>query len=443
MRYGLTLAVVWAVALPGCGKHADEGGDDMRKPPPLPAKPTPAAAKEAMARELGTTPTAVADAPRKDAPKKPAGPVVDVEAAKPLQKTVPVAVDYTGQTIGSETVEIRARVEGFLESIHFTEGEFVAKGDLLYEIDKDRAREVVEQAEGDLNVARADAEKAEMDVRRNLPLVEKNAIAREEYDTSVSARKAAQARVEAKEAALARAKINLGYATVRAPIAGLVGKTEVDIGNLVGRGEPTLLTTISKIDPIYAEVRISETDMLFYQRETSAGRRRRDEMPLALFFSDGSKHPQGGKIMVVDRNIDTKTGTILVQVSFPNTDQKVRPGQFARVQAVREVLKDALLVPQGAVEELQGTYRLYVLGEGDVAKSRSVKMGPRLGPLWIVTEGVGAGDRIVVEGRQKLRDGTTVRAKAMVIGEDGKLTPDPNAPSPAPAGEAPAGGGKN
>jgi membrane fusion protein (multidrug efflux system) len=440
MRYGLTLAVVGALALPGCGKHDEEGGEDLRKPPPLPARPSPAAAKEAVAKELGAT---AAEAPRKDAPRKPTGPLVDVEVARPLRKTVPVAVDYTGQTVGSETVEIRARVEGFLESIHFTEGEFVQKGDLLYEIDKDRAREVVEQAEGDLNVARADAEKAEMDVRRNLPLVEKNAIAREEYDTSVSARKAAQARVEAKEAALARAKINLGYATVRAPLTGLVGKTEVDIGNLVGRGEPTLLTTISKIDPIYAEVRISETDMLYYQRETSAGRRRRDEMPLALFFSDGSEHPHAGKIMVVDRNIDTKTGTLLVQVSFPNPEQKVRPGQFARVQAVREVLKDALLVPQGAVEELQGTYRLYVLGEGDVARARAVRTGPRMGPLWIVTEGVASGDRIVVEGRQKLRDGTAVRAKAMVIGEDGKLAPDPNATAPAPAGEAPAGERKN
>jgi membrane fusion protein (multidrug efflux system) len=218
-----------------------------------------------------------------------------------------------------------------------------------------------------------------------------------------------------------------------------VGKTEVDVGNLVGRGEPTLLTTISQLDPIYAEVRISETDMLVYQRARADGTRKPDELPLGLFFSDGTKHPYPGKVAVIDRNIDTATGTLLVQVSFPNPQLVVRPGQFARVQAVRSVVKDALLVPQGAVEELQGIYRVYVVGEGDVAKVRTIKVGPRLGPLWIVAEGLTPSDRIVVEGRQRLRDGARVNVTATSIREDGSLAPA-EAPGRPAEGEAPSEG---
>jgi membrane fusion protein (multidrug efflux system) len=280
----------------------------------------------------------------------------------------------------------------------------------------------VEQAEGELNVARANAEKSVADVNRNRPLVEKNAISREEYETSVSAAKAANARVAAATAAVARAKINLGYATVRAPVDGLVGKTEVDVGNLVGRGEATLLTTISKLDPIYAEVRISETDMLDYQRARAEGRSQREGAKLKLFFSDGTSHAHEGKIAVIDRNVDTKTGTLLVQVSFPNPDNKVRPGQFARVQAVRQVLEDAILIPQGCVDELQGVFRVFVVGEGDVVRVKTVKMGPRVGNLWVVSEGIQAGDRVVVEGRQKVRDGAAVKPVPVRIADDGTLS---------------------
>ena len=423
---GATCALLVAGLL-GCGKH-DEGGPDIRKTPPVPA--TREHEKEMAAwekeRERGHT-----EKPKPAAAPAPGAPAaVEVRTANPVHKTVLVTVDYTGQTIGSETVEIRARVEGFLQSIHFTEGTFVEKGALLYEIDKEKMNEVVEQAEGVWRVALANEEKAIADVNRNRPLVEKNAIAREEYDTSVSAQKAAHAQVEAAAAAVSRAKIQLGYATVRAPIDGLVGKTEVDVGNLVGRGESTLLTTISKLDPIYAEVRISETDMLEYQRAAAEGRRKRDEMPLTLFFSDGTKHPQPGKIASVDRNIDTKTGTLLVQVSFPNPDKSVRPGQFARVQAVKDVVKDAVLVPQGAVDELQGTYRLYVVGEGDVVKVKTVKVGPRIGNLWLIKEGLAPTDRVIVEGRQRARDGITVRTIPVKIAEDGSL-------SAADAGGAP------
>jgi membrane fusion protein (multidrug efflux system) len=425
----LPVVALWlasALLAGACGKKDEDHGADLRTPPPVPArgggKPAPAPARSPSPSPApASAPSSAPAAPAPGPGPAPAAPSLEVKVATPLRKTVQVTADYTGQTIGSETVEVRARVEGYLESIHFTEGTFVQKGDLLYEIDKDKMSQVVEQVQGELNVARADEEKTIADVNRNRPLVEKNAISREEYETSVSAQKAAHAKVEAAEAALARAKINLGYATVRAPIAGLVGKTEVDVGNLVGRGEPTLLTTISKIDPIYAEVRISETDVLEYRRARAEGRRK-ETGDLALYFSDGSRHPHGGKIAVIDRNIDTKTGTLLVQVSFPNPDNATRPGQFARVQAVRDTLTDALLVPQGSVDELQGTYRLFVVGDGDLVRVKTVTMGPRLGNLWVVSQGLEAGDRVVVEGRQKVRDGTAVKPTPVAIGEDGSLS---------------------
>jgi membrane fusion protein (multidrug efflux system) len=420
----LAMLLLGSVVLGGCGKE-EKKGPDLRKPPPVP--------KRDESGKPATSPSAAAPAP-----VAPGTPQIQVEVAPPVKRSVAITVDYTGQTIGSETVDVRARVEGFLKSIHFTEGTFVKQGDLLYEIDKDRILEAVEQAEGELNVARANAEKATADVLRNKPLVAKNAIAREEYETSVSAEKAAKAKVDAAAAAVKRAKINLGYATVTAPIDGLVGKTEVDIGNLVGRGEPTLLTTISEIDPIYAEVRVSETDFLHYQRTRMQGGRKVED--ITLFFSDGTKHPQMGSVAVVDRNLDTKTGTILVQVSFPNPDRSVRPGQFARVQGVRERVEDALLVPQGAIDELQGTYRLYLLDEEGVVRIRPVKVGKREGPLRTITEGLEATDRVIVAGRQKVKDGAVPKAIPVTIGPDGKTVREAGAEAPA-SGE-PAGGSR-
>ncbi len=435
-----------ALTLAACSKEEHEKGPDIRKTPPLPS----VAAANPDKRPAPAAP-APAGAPAKPAAPAPAGgpakPGVPVKVATPVRKTIPVTVDYTGQSVGSETVEVRARVEGFLLSIHFTEGTFIKAGDLLYEIDKDKAQEVVEQAQGERNVALANLGKADADVARNLPLVEANAIAREEYDTSVSAAKAAKAKLEAVEAALRRAQINLGYATVKAPVDGLVGKTEVDVGNLVGRGEPTLLTTISRIDPISVEIRVSEADILQYQKKRREGADRAVS-DLTLFFSDGSEHPHKGKVAMVDRNIDPKTGTLLVRVDFPNPDKSVRPGQFARVVGVRELLVDALLVPQSAVQELQGGFRLLVVDADNVARVKTVKAGARKGKLWLIAEGLEADDRVIVEGRQKVKDGVRVSPIEMTVDENGDLKeaapPAPEAP-PAdgkPAVEQPGSGGR-
>lgn len=436
MRWtGIVVASLLGTAtLAACDKAEHEKGPDLRKPPPLPST---AAASAETRRPPAATPSVASEKPATSAPPSaPAKPGVPVKVAPPVRMTIPITVDYTGQTVGSETVEIRARVEGFLTAIRFTEGSFVKPGDLLYEIDKDKAQEVVEQAQGERNVALADLEKADADVARYKPLVEQNAISREEYETAVSVAKAARARVDAKEAALRRAQINLGYATVRAPVEGLVGKSEVDVGNLVGHGQPTLLTTISKIDPISVEIRVSEADILQYQRKRRDGAERAVS-DLTLFFSDGSEHPQRGKVAMVDRNIDVETGTLLVRLEFPNPDRAVRPGQFARVQGVRELLVDALLVPQAAVQELQGGHRLLVVDADGVARVRTVKAGARKGKLWLISEGLEADDRVIVEGRQKVKDGVRVAPIEMTVDENGDLK---EAAPPADATRPPEGG---
>jgi membrane fusion protein (multidrug efflux system) len=190
----------------------------------------------------------------------------------------------------------------------------------------------------------------------------------------------------------------------------------------VGRGEPTLLTTISQVDPILVEMRLSESDLLQYQQV----RRERGEpaaKDITLFLSDKTEHPHKGHVSVVDRNVDPATGTLLIMISFPNPERTVRPGQFARIRGVRDVIEDALLVPQTAVEELQGSFRLYLAGPGDVVEVRTVRMGSREGPLWVVAEGLRPTDRVIVEGRQKVRAGARVAPIPVEIA-------DPAAPAP-------------
>jgi membrane fusion protein (multidrug efflux system) len=439
MRWLEIRVVVLGIALlagTSCGKD-EHHGPDMRTPPPNPEETrTPAPSPTPLAAAPGEPPPVPppapaaprADEPRPTAPAAPATPAIPVKAATPLEKTISVTVDYTGQTVGSKTVEVRARVEGYLLSIEFTEGSFVEEGDLLYEIDKERATEAVEQAVGELNIAKANLGKARKDVARYEPLVRQNAISREEYESAVAAEEAARAAVDAAQAAANRARIQFGYTTVRAPMSGLIGKTEVDVGNLVGRLEATLLTTISKVDPIYVNVRLSEVDFLAYERK----RRERGGVAaseISLFLSDDSEHPHQGTVAVVDRNVDPASGTLLVRLSFPNPDRRVRPGQFARVRGVRERIENALLVPQGAVEELQGTYQVYVVGEGDVVEVRPVKVGSRQGGLWVISEGLRAGDRVIVEGRQKVRAGVRVAPQTVPIA-------DPSAPRGTSSGSS-------
>ena len=355
---------------------------------------------------------------KKEAP--PAPPPPDVKVGVVLQKDVPIYVEAIGETRGSTEIEVRARVEGFLQSVDFKEGNPVKKGQVLYTIDPQPLESTLAQAKGRLAEAEANLARAHQDVVRFEPLVAKNAISRQEYETAVSVERAAMASVEAMKATVQSAQLDLGYTKVTAPDDGLVGKTEVYAGTLVGRGQNTLLTRISQISTIHVRFTLPERDYLFYARrraERGLAGQAGEGLPFELVLADGSVHPHKGKLVFVDRNVDAETGTILMEAAFPNPGSLVRPGQFARVRAAADLKKGAILVPQRAVSEIQGIYNVAVVGTDDTVAITMVTPGPRVGTMWIIDSGLKAGDRVVVEGLQKVRPGLKVKPEIVKIEE--------------------------
>jgi membrane fusion protein (multidrug efflux system) len=359
----------------------------------------------------------------------PAAPPPEVLVTEPIQRDVPVKMELVGQAVGSQDVEVRARVEGFLEKVAFTEGTVVKKGQLLYKIDPKPLEAAVANAKANLGTWQARLEKADNDVRRYTPLVAQQAVSQMELDNAVSARDATTAQVDAAKAALDNAQINLGYTTIYAPIDGLVGTTEVKAGNLVGRGENTLLVTISVIDPIFFRAGLAEAEYLRLMRRTQerqAAGEVREKTPIELILADGMTLPHKGYLDAIERNIDATTGTLAMQVTFPNPEMLVRPGQFGRLKFDIDMKKGALLIPQRAVQELQNLYSVALVGADNKVTFRNVKVGLRVDSLWVIEEGLSAGDRVIVQGLQKVRDGAVVNPKPMA----------------APGAEAPAEGVK-
>ena len=349
----------------------------------------------------------------KEAPPA-APPPPEVMVTDAIQRDVPVSMELVGQARGFQDVEIRARVEGFLEQVAFTEGSLVRKGQLLYVIDRKPLEAAVANAKGQLATAQARLEKAKNDVNRFTPLVAKQAVSQQELDNALAARDAMAAQVDAQQAALEKAQIDLGYTTISAPIDGLIGTTQVKAGNLVGRGDNTLLVTISQIDPILFRAGMAEAEYLRVARrvqdETAKGTRAAP-IPIQLILADGTVHPQEGRVDAIERNIDPTTGTLAIQIRFPNPQRLVRPGQYGRVKFDIEVKKGAILVPQRAVQELQGLYSLAVVGADNKVSFRNVRVGPRDGSLWVIEEGLKPGERVIVEGFQKVREGAVVVPK--------------------------------
>ncbi len=364
------------------------------------------------------------------APVAPPPPEVLVTA--PVQRDVPVYMELVGQAAGFQDVEIRARVEGFLETMTFTEGSLVSKGQLLYTIDPKPLQAVLANAKANLATSQARLEKAINDVKRLTPLAAQQAVSQQELDNASAQRDAAVAQVDAGKAAVEKAELDLGYTKIYAPLDGL-------IGNLVGRGESTLLVTISQIDPILFRAGIAEAEYLRVARRMQEQREQGivqgEKTPIQLILADGTVHPQQGYLDAVERNIDTQTGTIALQIKFPNPDRLVRPGQFGRVRFIIEHKPNALLIPQRAVQELQNLYNVAVVGADNKVAFRTVKVGPREGTLWVIDEGLQPGDRVVVEGLQRLRDGVTVAPKPVPAEGAAAATKSAEA---APAGAAKA-----
>ena len=329
-------------------------------------------------------------------------------------KDVPIYQEFVGQIYGFKDIAIRARVEGFLEGIHFEEGSRVDKGALLYTLESqpfeaDVAAKMSRVAEA--NTRRA---KAKSDLDRIEPLAKERAVSESDLDSALAQYEASIESVKAAKANLRASNIQLGYTKIYSPISGIIGKTNAKVGDFVGRSpNPVILNTVSRIDTVLVEFFITETQYLQLARQFSSkvepvARNARKEN-LELILADGSLYEYKGKPEFVDRNVDPTTGAILVQASFPNPKELLRPGQFAKVKALVKVVKDGILIPQRCVVELQGLYSVYVVGDGDKIQTRRIKAGPKIKQFWLITEGLKPDEHIVYEGLQRAKDGAVVK----------------------------------
>jgi membrane fusion protein (multidrug efflux system) len=326
---------------------------------------------------------------------------------------VPRVLERVATLDGFINANINAQVQGYIVSRDYQEGSVVKKGDLLYQIDPRPFEAALAQAKGTLAKDKANQVKAEADRKRAIDLFNKKVISDQERDTFIAAADSTTANVEADEAAVQQAEINLGYTKVTAPIDGVVGFANNQVGDLVGPSTGPL-TTMSQIDPIKAVVTAGEgpfTD--FVSRHPDATERNTyiKSLDFELILGNGEVYPHKGKFYALDRSLDVRTGSIRYYVTFPNPGNVLRPGQFGNVRFVADMKKGAIVVPQEAVNELQGSYQVAVVGDDNKVSIRPVKMGERIGAMWEVTEGLKPGDKVVVQGLQKAREGSPVTVK--------------------------------
>jgi RND family efflux transporter MFP subunit len=334
---------------------------------------------------------------------KPAPPPPGVTVATVVAKDVPLSQEWVGTTVGNVDAEIRPKVDGFLLTRVYTEGSYVKKGQTMFQLDPRQAQAAVEQAQGQLEQTRALLAQAQIDINRYTPLVAEKAVSQAELDRARSLERSATAQMEGAQAALDNAKLNRGWTTVVSPISGIAGIAKVAIGDLMTPN--SVMTTVSSVDPIYVDFNVAEQDYLRLARE---GTHRAAGRNLELTLGDGSVFPRPGHVIVVNREVDSRTGTIQVRAEFPNPGNLLRPGQYARIRAVTENRKNALLIPQRAVSELQGVYQVGVVDSENKVAIRGVKLGPQFGDMWVVESGIKPGEKVVVDGLQRLRDGMTV-----------------------------------
>jgi membrane fusion protein (multidrug efflux system) len=333
--------------------------------------------------------------------KAPEVPVVQV-----LQQRVDVTQDFVGQTYGGADIEIRARVQGWVLQRHFNEGTEVKKGQLLYTIDPLPYKSKVEQARGDVAEADAQVVKAKNDLDRIKPLAAINAVSQRELVAAQGQYDAAVARRRSMSANLENAQIELGYCEVTSPIDGTIGISKADVGDYVGGINLLILNTVSNINSVRVRFSISEREYLDFRKRLSAGEKINQEVELQL--ADGSMHPEKGLINVTNREIDPTTGTFTLEAIFPNPGKIIRPGQFGRVRMITETIPNALMVPQRAVTELQGTYQVYVVDKENKLQIKVVEAGDRYGDNWIIRKGLEPTDRVALVGNAALRVNTVI-----------------------------------
>jgi len=357
---------------------------------------------------------------RQEAPAPPPPPPPAVVVSPVPAATVPLYREFVARTEARETVEIRSRVDGFLEKVLFEEGHLVKAGQLLFVIDQRPFKAALQEARGSLAQAQASLSKAKRDVARLQPLVAESAAPEVDLDNAESAVEFGQASIERAKAAIAIAELNLKFSEIHAPITGVIGKQEVTAGNLVSR-DRTLLTAISSWDPMRTVFSISETDYLRLgqqHREDNPFIPRKNAALFELIMADGSIYPHRGSLSFLDRTLDLTTGTLNVYVSFPNPERVLRPGLFGRIRVVVETKPDTLLVPQRSVQVAQGVSSVLVVDKEDAVAQRVVTLGERFRDFFIVTEGLKPGERVVVDGVQKAIPGRKVRPTEQPINLD-------------------------
>jgi membrane fusion protein, multidrug efflux system len=394
---------------------------------------------------LALTPFSFCGCVRKTAPPR----LTEVTFATPIRQDVPVYSQWIGTTVGFIDAQIHSKVSGYLLTQDYQEGSLVKTGDLLFQVDPRPFQAIVDQANAQLSVANAEltqskadvvaakaeidrAEaaqlKTELDVKRYSPLVADGTVSQQElddavqsnlanlasvasakgkYDRSTAGVTAAEAQIGVARSSLEAAELNLGFTQVKSPVNGIAGIRAANIGDLVGTDQHALLTTVSQIDPILVQFPISEQEYLrlrdfFLAKDASL------QSSLELILSDGSVYPIKGKIDIVGREVESSTGTLRIRAIFANPGNVLRPGQYSRIRAVTSVRRDALLVPQRAVQELQGESEIAVVGPDNTITFRTVKAGDRVGSYWVIDQGLNPTDRVVIEGLQDIKTGQTV-----------------------------------
>ncbi len=364
--------------------------------------------------------SAAASACGKSEAAKPAPPPPAVIVTAAIQSDEPVIREWIGTTDGDVNAEIRPKVEGYLLRRVYTEGSAVRQGQLLFEIDPRQVQSLVRQAEANLAQAQSSLSKANRDVQRFEPLAAQHAISQQELDNARSAQDAARASTGALRAAVEQARLNLSWTRVTSPISGVAGIAQAQVGNLVSPS--TVLATVSRVNPIRVVFPMSEQEYLHYRNLPSM-----QNAELELVLADGTTFDHKGHIALAGREVSIKTGTISVIGLFPNPGNLLRPGQFAKVRATTSIRRNAVLVPQRAVNEIQGLYQVAVIDASGKAEVRPVKVSDRIGSMWMIAEGVVAGERVVTEGFSRVKDGAPVNAK------EAPAASDPAALVPAPA----------
>jgi membrane fusion protein (multidrug efflux system) len=345
----------------------------------------------------------------------------EVMTVSVIQKTVPVYGEYVGETYGKADVAINAQIDGTIVGVHFTEGNYVQKGQLLYTLDDETLRNKYSQAEARYAQANTMMVRAKSDLGRVEPLAAMKALSQRELDAAKAAYQASKSEVDVAEGALKNAKIDLGDAKIQAPISGIIGISKLQVGDHVSRlnlGEP--LNMVSSVDKIRVRFSISEDEYLEYARRSKdhKGFMVSDKLPIVLILSDGTIYDQTGSINFTNRQIDPSTGSLLVQALFSNPKQLLRPGQFVKVRIQKDVYPDAVVVPQQAINQLQSKYQVFVVDDSSRIQPKLVVVGQRIGSNWIVTEGLKPGEQVAIVGSMMLKPAMQVRSKKLSWNSD-------------------------